>query len=138
MITCQRSDSVQVALCTGVVTAQELADFCDEWARDPNGSSMLIDLQRADDLKANAAVMSDLSQGCSDHEPSRRVALVAVRDLLFGMCRMMEMMHPGPSGQIRCFRERAAAEAWLGMRPVGDETDRHHAVTGPRSGSGAI
>jgi hypothetical protein len=47
------------------------------------------------------------------------IAIVAQRDLLFGMSRVFEVFAQPAFREIRVFRDHAEAEAWLASRPGG-------------------
>jgi hypothetical protein len=46
------------------------------------------------------------------------LAVVAERDVLFGMSRVFEALTESHFASARVFRRRDEAEAWLGERPV--------------------
>ena len=44
-----------------------------------------------------------------------KLAIIAPRDLLFGMARMYEILRDGSPVEVRVFRDRDEARSWLGL-----------------------
>lgn len=61
-------------------------------------------------LVALAAATARMLDGAAQ---AWRVAIVAPSDVVFGMARMYEAFRSESPEQVRVFRDRAAAEAWL-------------------------
>jgi len=101
----------------GVVTAEDYFTVDEELRRDPSFRSHfceLIDLTAAD----LARITSDGVRRIAAHDPDRnanvRTAIVAPRDLEFGIARMFEVLREHRS-QIAVFRDMDEARRWLGL-----------------------
>jgi hypothetical protein len=109
-------------LCTGAVTLDEVLHHFRELEADaslPDRLDVLLDL----------GPMTSLPESEQLREVTRAVdrlkarvawgacAIVARRDALFGMSRMFEIFAEGLFARTRVFREREAAQDWLGSRP---------------------
>jgi len=71
----------------------------------------LVDFSAADRMHLTAGAIRELGAR-SRFTAESRIAIVAPRDALYGVARMVELMHPGPCG-IMVFRDRESAVAWL-------------------------
>ena len=71
-------------------------------------------------MHVSAASVRDVARRVSHHVASRleegKLAVIAPRDLLFGMARMYEMLRDDSPVEVRVFRERDEAESWLAGR----------------------
>ncbi|GAC1474828.1 MAG: hypothetical protein PVSMB7_30110 [Chloroflexota bacterium] len=61
--------------------------------------------------------MRDLltGSGTDPFQGSARRALYAPRDVIYGLCRMYEMLLPGEHENFRVFRDLEKARAWVGV-----------------------
>jgi hypothetical protein len=63
----------------------------------------------ADDVRRLSGVTEEFTR----RGVAVRVAIVAPRDLEFGLARMYEMLQSQSLNEVRVFRDRADAEAWI-------------------------
>ena len=104
--------------CTGMVTFAEVVEHFRELERDPEcaeGLDVLLDLSETKslpDARQIQAVSYEL-QKVQKNVRFGACAIVAVRDALFGMLRMFEVMAQDRFRVICVFRATSEAEAWL-------------------------
>ena len=105
---------------TGTITDRDLFDTFDRLYRDPGhrvGMSELSDLREAESVQVTAKGLQDLAlRTARQLDPAGktwRVAVVAPRDVVFGLARMYELLREGSPEQVMVFRDLAAAEQWL-------------------------
>lgn len=104
--------------CIGTVTFAEVVDHFRELERDPECAErldVLLDLSEANSLP-DASQIRAVSYELKKIQKNVRFdacAIVAVRDALFGMLRMFEVMAQDYFRVIRVFRATSEAEAWL-------------------------
>jgi hypothetical protein len=116
-----RSADVVFATAHGVITDDEILEYATRMVNDPGidpGVDQLIDLRGID----AAAVLSDtirrLAEIFRDYDPvpaRAKLAIVASRDVLFGMARMYEVYRDRDSDSIGVFRDIEEARRWLGL-----------------------
>jgi hypothetical protein len=103
--------------CTGMVTLAEVIDHFRELERDPECAErldVLLDLSQVDSLpNSNQIRAISLELKTLQNVRFDACAIVAVRDALFGMLRMFEVMVQGYFRAICVFRATTEAEAWL-------------------------
>jgi hypothetical protein len=106
----------------GTLTADEIFGYQREvWSRpDVAGYDELVDMTRVQEITEPSAqhmrALAHLSAGMDPPGHGGRFAIVAPRDLVFGLGRMYETfreMTPGSTKQVSVFRDRAAALGWL-------------------------
>jgi hypothetical protein len=107
----------RIAVFSGVVNDAELlgsyGDLIERGEYDPSLND-LVDLRGVERLEVSTAAVRSLAEMFSTGpEGGTRLALVAAKDDVFGMARMYEILRSDASEQIRVFRHRAEAEAWL-------------------------
>ena len=74
----------------------------------------LWDLQGVSTLEVTNETLQSLAQARSYSSEAKR-AIVAPRDILFGMARMFQMLHDGAPEDLRVFRTVEEANDWLGL-----------------------
>lgn len=75
------------------------------------GWHALVDCSTAEQVLLTTNAIRELGAR-SRFTAQARIAIVAPRDALYGIARMVEQLHPGPCG-IMVFRDRDQAVAWL-------------------------
>jgi len=104
--------------CTGAVTLDEVLDHFHELETDPktpNRLDVLLDLDgmttvpESQDLREVTQAVKRLTGQVTFGS----CAIVASRDVVFGMSRMFEVFAEGLFGRTHVFRERRDAERWL-------------------------
>jgi|SRR5208282_1105700 len=104
--------------CMGRVTLAEVVDHFQELERDPECAEdldVLLDLSEVESLPNSSQIQAVVYEVKKVQKKVRfgACAIVAVRDALFGMLRMFEVMAQDYFRVIRVFRATAEAEAWL-------------------------
>jgi hypothetical protein len=122
----RRDLGLAVSIHIGIVTDQEFLDSYEALFNDPDydlNFSRLVDLRKTDSssrsseaLRAIAALVRRRYEGV---ETAPKTAVVAPRDLSFGLARMYQALSELVPGDVVVFRSVDAALAWLG---VPDET----------------
>jgi len=107
---------------SGDLTAEEAAGYLgkllDQLTAPMNG---LIDLREVAGVELDANAVGDLAHLTSSFEErvaGARVALVASRDLVFGMARMYQSLRADAPYEIGVFRDMDEARFWLGLDPA--------------------
>jgi hypothetical protein len=106
---------------SGEVREAELLEVAAKLASDPAippGHRELVDLTRLEDTDVTAGALRRVAQiyADTDERPEdSRVAIVAPRDLFFGLSRMYEVYRDGSPLRLRIFRTLPEARAWLGL-----------------------
>ena len=101
----------------GVLTGQDILTHRQRLREDPDfdpGYNQLIDLRDVFEFPVSGAEMPRIVDHHLFNEKSRR-AIVAEKDIYFGMARMYEMYGEADPSQIRVFRDMAEARRWLGL-----------------------
>ena len=104
--------------CVGMVTMAEVAGHFQELERDPACAErldVLLDLSETNSLP-DARQIQSISYELKKIQKNVRFgacAIVTVRDALFGMLRMFEVMAQDSFRATRVFRAVNEAEAWL-------------------------
>ena len=111
---------------SGVVTGAELLAACAANSRAHEGAEWLthglVDLAEVTSLQASTAELRRLaeeSRVAAKFAPGAHVALVAPRDLVYGLARMWEVFATETGWTTQVFRDRASAEAWLAEQLAG-------------------
>jgi hypothetical protein len=104
--------------CVGLVTLAEVVDHFQELGRDPNCAGhldVLLDLSETNTVPKTAEIQAIPYEIARIREKVRfqACAIVALRDPLFGMLRMFEVMAQQYFRVIHVFRSMAEAEEWL-------------------------
>lgn len=105
----------------GEVTNSELVETLDRYLLEPFSTFPLglFDLSGVTDMKVSADTVRAVARRAAQHVDSRleegKLAIVAPRDLLFGMARMYGILRDDSPVEVRVFRERDEAESWLGL-----------------------
>jgi hypothetical protein len=91
--------------------------------------NLLVDLRRADSAVRSQQALrqfADFAQGqYTDADETTKVAVVAPKDVSFGLARMYEVFSHNVPWEFVVFRSADAALAWLGMAEnLLDEPDR--------------
>lgn len=118
-----RALGVVFAAAHGVLTDDDLIDFAQKTANDPelrSGLNELIDVRGADLRSVTTRTLRRVAEIFSafDTGPSRgRVAFVAPADVAFGLSRMYQAYRSDAATEMSVFRAMAEARAWLGLPP---------------------
>ena len=102
---------------TGVVTDQDLRGHQKSLLADPAfdpGFSQIWDFQGVEEALVSNDTLKELAAARSFSSQSRR-AVVAPRDVVFGMARMFEMLHQEAPEAFRVFRTAEEARSWLAL-----------------------
>jgi hypothetical protein len=102
---------------TGVVTDADLRDHQRTVLADPEFDprfDQIWDLQQVEDVDVSNEALRSLAESRSYSSESKR-AIVAPRDVVYGMARMFEMLHEEAPETFRVFRTDREARAWLGL-----------------------
>jgi hypothetical protein len=116
-----RALGVVFATATGVLTDDDLFEFAQKTANDPefrSGLHELIDLRAADATLVTTRGLRRVAEifGAFDGGPSHaRIAFVAPADVVFGLSRMYQAFRADSPAEIGVFRELPEARAWLGL-----------------------
>ena len=82
---------------------------------EPN-TSLLVDLSGIERISVQSGTVrraADLFKPLSSNV-TRRVAIIAPREEMFGMARMYQLMRPPSQSELNVFRTAAGAKEWLG------------------------
>ena len=86
----------------------------------PSGHDELVDLRGAEEGNVNSHTLQQIAdlftRGDKSPEQSR-VAIVAERDIAYGLSRMYQAFRSDSPLDLRVFREMNEARAWLGLDP---------------------
>ena len=106
----------------GELTDSEFKETVNRYLLEPFAAFPLglFDLTDVTVMDVSAESVRNVARRVSLHVDSRleegKLAIVAPRDLLFGMARMYEMLRDDSPVEVRVFRERDEAESWLAGR----------------------
>lgn len=109
----------RVAVFEGVVDDAELLGSYGGLVATPDYDPTLddlVDMRGVERLEVSTEAVRRLVGMFTPLDPedvSTRLAIVAPRDDVYGMARMYEILRSDAPEQIRVFRHRAEAEAWL-------------------------
>lgn len=104
---------------SGQVDEAELLEVAAKVAAEasiPPGRSEFVDLSGLEHTNVSAGTLRRVAQVFADndrHPQESRVAIVAPRDLFFGLSRMYEAYREGSAVRIRIFRTLEEARAWM-------------------------
>jgi hypothetical protein len=106
----------------GRCTVQELAATSEALLRDPDYQHVtrqLADLSACTAFDVPAEELRDLAHHVSvaDQRAAVRLAVVAPQEVMFGMARLYAAHREPSPMEVRVFRDRAEALAWLGLDP---------------------
>lgn len=105
----------------GELTDAEFKETANRYLLEPFAALPLglFDLSDVTVMDVSAESVRDVARRVALHVDPRleegKLAIVAPRDLLFGMARMYEMLRNDSPVEVRVFREREEAESWLGL-----------------------
>jgi hypothetical protein len=102
---------------TGVLTDEDLFSHQRRLRSDPafdGNFNQLWDLREVSDVKVSSSTVRELAEARS-YEPGARGALLAPRNVTYGLARMFQMLHDKAPEQTRVFRTLKEAEEWLAM-----------------------
>jgi hypothetical protein len=105
---------------TGTVTDDDVLGIDNRMRSDPSidpGFDQLVDASGATEAALTSKRIQTITASAPFLSTSSRRAIVAPTDLGFGMSRMFELYRGELAGEIRVFRTRSEALAWLGMPP---------------------
>jgi hypothetical protein len=104
---------------TGEVTGSEFAELMEKYFHEPSSALPLglFDLSDVTIVDVAAGSVREAARRAEQYVDSRleggKLAIIAPRDLLFGMARMYEILRGDSPVEVRVFRERDEAESWL-------------------------
>lgn len=103
-----------VVTVSGTVTDEDFQD--DKFPDLPEGTLELLDLTRAEAARISNAEIRRLAE-VDKKRPDRvaRMAILADRDVGFGLARMYQTLTSGMQTVVEVFRSREEALAWLGI-----------------------
>jgi hypothetical protein len=118
-----RSDEKLVILVhRGIVTDEEFLSFYRtlyEENRFDNSLDLLVDLRQTESASRSAGALSEFAEFIRNHFSSTtagpKVAVVAPKDISFGLARMYEAMSGDVPFEFAVFRTSGEALSWLGM-----------------------
>ena len=102
----------------GVVTEAEILDHRRRLGKDPDfhpGFSQLVDLREVSEVAISIADMRVIASRTNLFSEESRRAMVAQKDVVFGMARMYQMLREEGPEEIMVFREMPEARQWLGL-----------------------
>jgi hypothetical protein len=99
---------------TGVVTDGDFGD--DAFPDVPEGTLELLDLSGTTEARISNTELRRVSD-VDRKRPDRveRMAILATRDVAFGLARMYQMLTEGMRTEVAVFRDHDEAMAWLGL-----------------------
>jgi hypothetical protein len=109
--------------CSGLVTLQQVIEHFQMLKKDPACAGLLdvvLDVSEAESPPESGqlgSIKEELS-GIGDQVQFGVCAIVAGRDVMYGMMRVFEVYASPYFRAIRVFRESAEAEAWLASQRV--------------------
>lgn len=111
---------LSVVVYAGRVSAEELASLSEALLRDPayqHVTRQLADLRQCEGIEVPTEELRDLARHVSvtDQREGVRLAVVATRDVMFGMARLYTAHREPSTMEIRVFRDMREARAWLGL-----------------------
>ena len=121
-----------IAVHVGTVADDEFLSSYKALYEDPRfdlSSDRLVDLRRTDSSARSTAALRAFAafarEKHRDTTPRPRFAVIAPRDLSFGLARMYEVFGEGPETEFVVFREADAALAWLRLpEDLADDFER--------------
>jgi hypothetical protein len=105
----------------GRVNKSEFIELMDGYFHETSSALPLglFDLSDVTIVDVAAESIRDAARRAEQYVDSRldrgKLAIVAPRDLLFGMARMYEILRSDSAVEVRVFRAREEAESWLGI-----------------------
>jgi len=103
-----------------VITEDDFIAHFQQLQADPDFNSdynHLFDCSRVEKFNINPDSIGRIAQ-LKLFSPQSKRAVLAGRDLSFGLARMYELYRNIQSDQIQVFRDRASAYEWLGLSPT--------------------
>jgi len=110
----------------GELTKSELVKTMDRYFREPYSTLPLglFDLSDVTFMDISGDSVRDAARRAAQHVDSRleggKLAIVAPRDVLFGMARMYEILRADSPVEVQVFRGRDEAESWLGITNISE------------------
>ena len=105
---------------SGTLTDEDLRSHQRDVLADPHFEStlnQLWDLREVVQIETSNATLGELARARSYAAETKR-ALVAPRDVQFGMARMFQILHDQAPEDLRVFRNLEEARDWLGLEPT--------------------
>jgi hypothetical protein len=115
--TIERERRLVLSVASGVVTAEEFLEHGKRLGEDPDfepSFDQILDLRAATPIELPTAALKGMASLRLFGAGSRR-ALVAPRDLVFGLARMYESLRADAPESLRSFRTIEEARRWLGL-----------------------
>jgi hypothetical protein len=109
----------------GEVTDSEFVETIDHYLLEPYAAFPrgLFDLSDVTVVGVSADSVRHAARHATRHVDSRleegKLAIVAPRDVLFGLARMYSILRDDSPVEVRAFRNRNEAESWLGLTKNG-------------------
>ena len=116
-----RTDPAQKVVYTtfeGEVTDQQFVRHAREIGKDPEIDGSFVELIHADTSSMKDVTKSGLQAAADPLRISRairKIAIVASRNVEFGLARMVVSLADESPTEIQVFREQADAKSWLGI-----------------------
>ena len=104
---------------SGTLTDEELRDHQRRVLADPDFDPrlrQLWDLRQVSAAEVSTATLRDLAAATS-YAPDTKRAVVAPRDVIYGLARMFQTLHEHAGEDFRVFRSVEEARDWLELPP---------------------
>ena len=115
--------SLVVTTISGHIHEAELRAHAAAASADPTVQACtraIVDISQGVEVAMDSKVVSDLAMTSGEVAPvpGRKVAVIAPTDTTYGLARVFQGHRTGANAsEMRVFRDRAAAEAWLRLPP---------------------
>ena len=115
--------SLVVTTISGHIHEAELRAHAAAAAADPAAQACMrtiVDISQWVEVAVDSKVVAELAMTSGDvaRAPGRQVAVIAPTDTAYGLSRVFQGFRSGANAsEMRVFRNRAEAEAWLGLPP---------------------
>ncbi len=112
-----------VTTINGTILEAELRAHAAAVAADTNAQACtraIVDISERVEVSVDSKVVAELGMASGEvtRITGRRVAVVAPADMAYGLARVFQGFRSGSNGsELQVFRNRAEAEAWLGVTP---------------------
>jgi hypothetical protein len=102
----------------GEVTDQQFIQHARDIENEPNIDGSFVEMIRADTTSMAGVTIAGARETAHVLRASRvirKIAIVAPRDIEFGMARMVSLLAEESHIEVDAFREEADARSWLGI-----------------------
>lgn len=107
---------------TGVIADDEFLSFYKDLYANPQfdkSFNLLVDLQQTESTVRSTSALRELAEfiqrQLEDIHPHPKIAVIAPKDISFGLARMYEVFSGTSDSEFVVFRDANAALAWLGV-----------------------